>query len=76
MSENLGIPTEEAVLAALSQSKDGEMKAIPLTKQIVNVLGLLHAERRRGADIAMAIDSGRGNEKEIALAILQPTAVL
>lgn len=28
------------------------------------------AERRRCADIALAIDSGRGNEKEIAKAIL------
>lgn len=28
------------------------------------------AERRRCAEIALAIDSGRGNEKEIARAIL------
>lgn len=32
--------------------------------------GALIVERQRCADIALAIDSGRGNEKEIAKAIL------
>lgn len=32
------------------------------------------AERERCADIALAIDSGRGNEKEIAVAIREPAS--
>lgn len=34
----------------------------------------LDAERERCASIALAIDSGRGNEKEIAKAILHPVS--
>lgn len=44
--ENLGMETEVAILKALAYSEGGEVKQLPLTRQIANVLNLIHAERR------------------------------
>lgn len=45
--KNLGAETEEAIMRALAHEVDGEMKQLPITKQWVNVITLVRAERER-----------------------------
>ena len=55
------------VLDVLPRGEDGERLTEAIRHRIADVLS---QERKACADIAHAIDSGRGNEKEIAKAIL------
>jgi len=61
---NLG----HGILDCLPRGVDGERMSAAIRNRIVEVLA---EERKACSDIALAIDSGRGNEKEIAKAILR-----
>jgi hypothetical protein len=56
------------VLDVLPRGKDGELLTEAIRHRIAEVL---FEERKACAEIALAIDSGRGNEKLIAKSILQ-----
>lgn len=60
------------VLDQLPRGQDGELLRAAVLHRIAEVLA---EERKECADIALAIDSGRGNEKEIANAILRRNEV-
>ena len=51
----------------LARGEEGQLMSIAIHQRIAEVLA---GERKACAEIALAIDSGRGNEKEIARGIL------
>lgn len=53
--KNLGLAIENEILDALALSEEHEMKALPLDRQIANILGLVRRERERCAQIIEGI---------------------
>lgn len=62
------------LMAALRQREGRSFEDTSIPPEDQRALAATAVERQRCADIALAIDSGRGNEKQIAHAILNPSS--